>query len=316
MKITDILPVPQPFRDFTAVVVAVIDREGRILGNNKGLNYVCNRQAEEDMTGARIANLFMQPRFDTLLQKEGDDGGIIYEGLINMGDTDHYRSLTGSIYRDREGFIVLAEFDVRELEKLNETVIELNEETATVQRDLVRTNRELKRNEERIKELVRQDPLTELPNRRAFDERMSFELARTRRGGKGFSLAVLDIDHFKEVNDTHGHNAGDRILKFFSNLLLENMRDIDFFARIGGEEFAIIFPDTGVEPATDVAERLRGLLASSPAPVIDAPITASFGLTEYNDGEDSVEKIFERADQAMYESKDKGRNRVSIYRPD
>lgn len=316
MRITDILPIPKPVRDFTAVVVAVIDREGRVLGGNKGLNFVCNREPEEDLTGTGIADQFMQPRFDTLLLKAGDDGGIIYEGLINMGDTDQYRSLNGTLYRDKEGFIVLAEFDVQELEKLNETVIEMHNEMASVQRDLVRTNRKLKRNEAHIKELMRRDPLTELPNRRAFDERMAFELARTRRGGKGFSLAILDIDHFKEVNDTHGHNAGDQILQFFANLLSENMRDIDFFARIGGEEFAMIFPDTGVQQASEVAERLRGLLASSPAPVMDTPVTASFGLAEYAGEEDTVEKLFERADRAMYQSKDKGRNRVSIYRPD
>jgi len=316
MKVTDILPIPGPFRDFTAVVIAVIDRRGAVLGCNKGMNFVCNRATDEDMTGTQVAENFMQPRFDTLLRQDGTGGSVIYNGLINMGDTEHYRSLNGSIRRDEEGFIMLAEFDVSELENLNETIIEMHEEMASVQRNLIRANRKLKRNEARINELVRQDPLTKLPNRRAFDERMKFEVSRSRRSGRGFSLAALDIDNFKAINDTYGHNAGDRILQYFSGLLSKNMRDIDFFARTGGEEFAIIFPDCGAGEAAEVSERLRRLLEAGQAPVVDAPVSASFGLTDYHGEDDSVEKITERADRAMYESKNRGRNRVSIYRPD
>lgn len=316
MKLDQVLPIPELVRGLSAVVVGVFDRDGRIVDGNRGLEYIIDMEDGSELAGRDVSRLFLQPRFETLQNTGERDGGEVYRGLINLGEAEsRFRSLNGGVYRDGDSLILVAEFDIREMEELNDTVIQLHDEMATVQRELIRTNREMKRNEVRISELLRKDPLTELPNRRAFDERMDFEIARSRRGGGLFSLALLDIDHFKEINDNHGHNAGDRVLQYFAVLLADNMRTIDFFARIGGEEFAIILPDTESRQAVELTERLRRILESNTSAVIEEAVTASFGLTEYRGDDDNMETMMERADRALYRSKDEGRNRVSIYQP-
>lgn len=315
MKTEDALPVPPLLRNLTAVVLGVFDRQGLMVDGNRGMHYLLDLDEDRDLRGVNIARLFMQPRFDALRGgDDGDRGGVLYRGLLNLGEAEtRYRSLRGAVYRDGDYLILLAEFDIPEMEKLNDTVLQLNEDMASVQRQLLRANRKLKQNEARIQELVRRDPLTQLPNRRAFDERMEFELARTERSHSRFCLSLLDIDHFKEVNDTYGHNTGDRVLQFFTAVLTDNMRNVDFFARIGGEEFALILPDTDPDMAVEVCERLRRILAASDMPELDRALTASFGITGNRLGgeeEETAVKMLERADVALYRAKQEGRNRI------
>lgn len=313
MKSGEVLPVPPALRELTAVVLGVFSRGGIIVDGNRGLKYILDLEANAEIRGREFAGYFMQPRFEEFLAGTPDADGIVYEGLLNLGQAEtRFRSLRGSVSRDGEHLILLAEFDIAEMEGLNDTVLQLNDEMATVQRELMRANRKLKQNEARIQELVRRDPLTDLPNRRAFDERMEFELAHATRNGGRFCLAILDIDHFKEVNDSHGHNAGDRALQYFTSLFADNMRNIDFFARIGGEEFAVILPNTTPETAYEVMERLRRNLETSHCNDIGKPLTASFGISGNRLDGDSATTLKERADQALYQAKETGRNRVCV----
>jgi diguanylate cyclase (GGDEF)-like protein len=158
------------------------------------------------------------------------------------------------------------------------------------------------------------DELTSLPNRRAFKEALTHEIRRAKRYGTPLSLTLFDLDHFKRVNDTHGHPAGDRVLVATARAVERNLRESDVFARVGGEEFAVLLPNTSEDGAVEFAERLRAALqAIRPLTLaVDAPITASFGVVEFNrDSDDSTgDALIAAADAALYNAKWLGRNCV------
>ena len=157
------------------------------------------------------------------------------------------------------------------------------------------------------------DPLTGLPNRLAFDDRLSNEIARARRYSSLLSMAVWDIDFFKKINDTYGHKSGDKALSIIAKLLSQHCREADFVARVGGEEFVMLLPETGGGTALMVVDKLRGIIEKSGfnASGDRVTITLSCGLTEYVEGDDN-ESLFVRADGALYQAKQSGRNRCVL----
>ncbi|KAA0593957.1 diguanylate cyclase (GGDEF)-like protein [Azospirillum lipoferum] len=154
------------------------------------------------------------------------------------------------------------------------------------------------------------DPLTELPNRRHMIERLEAELCRVGRNGGGFALIMLDIDHFKEVNDAFGHAAGDFVLVETADLLRRNLRGHDLCARWGGEEFLILLPDADQVQAEAVAEKLRQLVAHHPIVHQNhgISVTLSLGVAAYHQGR-SADACIQAADDALYIAKRAGRNR-------
>ncbi len=183
--------------------------------------------------------------------------------------------------------------------------------------ELTRTQKETLMLKEQLQESQRRmlrDPLTGLPNRLAYEERIKLEVNRFRRNKAPLCLAMWDIDHFKKVNDTYGHDAGDRVLKLLAKIITTRVRKVDMFARIGGEEFVLLMPETGIEDALTLNNQLRTSLEDSGFHYQGSPcpITASVGialLTEY----DAHEQLLNKADKALYQSKRKGRNRCTIY---
>lgn len=160
------------------------------------------------------------------------------------------------------------------------------------------------------------DPLTGSNNRGYFMERFGTELDRAKRYGSVFSFAMLDLDHFKSVNDTRGHAAGDEALRSLCRVLNSSgLRSSDFFGRIGGEEFAVVLPETRIEGAVEIAERVRGNLENTVVLHEGSEffITASIGVSQYREG-DTSESLLNRADQAMYSAKESGRNRICLER--
>lgn len=150
---------------------------------------------------------------------------------------------------------------------------------------------------------VRTDPLTRVSNRRCLDETLSTLFAMKERYGEPFSLAILDIDHFKQVNDKKGHLHGDRTLQALARLLDDTVRDTDVVARYGGEEFVIVMPHTNLENACCFGERVRRLIEDS------LGLTISGGVATALDG-DNAQSLLSRADSALYSAKAGGRNRV------
>lgn len=158
--------------------------------------------------------------------------------------------------------------------------------------------------------LVNHDPLTKGFNRNYFNEFLESQIKISERYNKDLSLIMLDIDHFKNVNDEYGHYAGDCVLKELSNIVMENIRKSDIFARIGGEEFAIILPETNAQSAMVLSEKLRKLVSNNAFNQV-GKITISLGITQSFRG-DTPNIIYNRADMALYKAKNNGRNRSEI----
>jgi len=164
------------------------------------------------------------------------------------------------------------------------------------------------------------DPLIGIYNRRHLNLKLAEEIERAQRHNFQLSMLLLDIDHFKNVNDTYGHYVGDLVLKSLGNLLLKNVRKTDIVARYGGEEIAVIAPHTSVPTAADLAERLRQVVETSVMVPVDeqedrqaVTISVSIGVAGFDRQIVDKQSLIERTDEALYEAKQKGRNRVVVF---
>jgi len=164
---------------------------------------------------------------------------------------------------------------------------------------------------DRIITLLYTDSLTGIANRRIFLESLGGAISFAQRHQTPLSIIMADLDDFKSVNDTFGHNAGDQVLQAFATLLRENSRQEDLAARFGGEEFIMMLPGTGAEEAAVLGERLRRHWKEMTSPGISIRVTASFGVAAYQPG-DTVDGFIERADQALYDAKTMGKNQVVV----
>ncbi len=184
-----------------------------------------------------------------------------------------------------------------------------------------RTQIRKKRYTERLRDNVQMsiemaitDALTGLFNRRYMETHLGTLLEQAGSRGKPLSVLILDMDYFKSINDTHGHDAGDDVLREFALRIRKSIRNIDLACRYGGEEFVVVMPETDMAVATMVAERLRRRIASEPFPIQQGArkieVTISIGIAALNDAQDGAANILKRADQALYRAKRDGRNRV------
>lgn len=167
--------------------------------------------------------------------------------------------------------------------------------------------------EQRLKALI--DPLTGLPNRAAWGERLAHEVEQWQAHGNPLLIAMLDLDHFKRINDGYGHLAGDKVLKIVAAQLRKHLRPNDFVARFGGEEFVLLIPDTTLAAGLQVLEKLRSAIAACPFHFKGEPVTltCSIGLAPFKLA-DRSEQVLKRADEALYRAKDNGRNRIECSR--
>jgi len=165
---------------------------------------------------------------------------------------------------------------------------------------------------EELYQIAIQDGLTGLPNRRRFDDELATEVLRAKRHGRPLSLSIFDVDHFKEVNDTYGHPGGDAALCKIGKLLRARVRSGDLVARIGGEEFAVLMPETSVEGARVLAEQLRQSVANASVRLREAElrVQVSVGCAELRGGDRTGADLYARCDACLYRAKQGGRNRV------
>ncbi|MEZ4647242.1 MAG: diguanylate cyclase [Candidatus Eisenbacteria bacterium] len=211
-------------------------------------------------------------------------------------DGTHFFLVSSHCIRNRDGVVVGAvstAVDVTQ-QRRAELLIERQKQ------DLVELNG-------RLQALAVTDGLTGIPNHRAFQERLQ-KLTEQANVGLGFSLAMVDVDHFKHFNDTYGHQAGDEVLRKTAECLIGNLRGSDFVARYGGEEFAILFRGIGEESAAQLCDRLRARIEAIETPY--SKITASFGVAAWGSASTDAEDLIVAADQALYCAKRGGRNRV------
>jgi len=179
---------------------------------------------------------------------------------------------------------------------------------------IVRLQKALLDSNRRLEELSLTDGLTGVGNRRAFDQRLAGAFEHARRYERPLSLVLIDVDHFKAINDRHGHDVGDAVLQSVASSVASGTRQTDFVARVGGEEFAILLPETALFESIQFAEKIRAGIAAA-APVIDERVTVSIGVANSPHSPFATTMdLFRAADQALYRAKSNGRNCVEIER--
>ncbi|MFT5447535.1 MAG: diguanylate cyclase [Gammaproteobacteria bacterium] len=292
-------------RELIDISLAVMDREfrGFLDSVDQRLDtLLCTLgQAHEQEQAALTREQGLADSFQERLDTMRDDAGSATDlaELKNSID-EHLDTLVRSMMDiNNEGRMASGERDTRLLAMTNR-LQELESESKQARSQL-----------ETQRRLALTDGLTGLANRKALDGRLNEEISIAVQRSTPISVALADIDHFKHVNDTYGHAAGDRALALFARILGSRVRASDFCARYGGEEFVILFPATNAEMAAQVVEQVREFVQKCGFSYkgIPVPLTASFGIAELIPGDDPT-SILERADRAMYEAKSGGRNRV------
>lgn len=175
-----------------------------------------------------------------------------------------------------------------------------------------RENQMLAEYSEKLYILSIKDSLTELYNRRFFFEVFDKEIEKAKRSGQVLSIAIGDCDDFKTINDEFGHEEGDKALQFIAQTIQESVRSMDIVARLGGEEFIILFPNTSKKEACHVLERVKETVEKKSRITLRKPITISFGLASFPDDGKNVDEVVRRADRALYEAKRAGKNKISV----
>ncbi|GGX48212.1 GGDEF domain-containing protein [Saccharospirillum salsuginis] len=230
-----------------------------------------------------------------------------------ISDASNLEQLRESLNHSLDGLLTLLnDFQSRtgkSLQDMTQRQDELNEQLQALQED----NHRLIQQVTHERELSMRDPLTQLPNRHGFELRLRDEMARNSRYGHPVSLALIDVDHFKRINDQFGHLAGDKVLKILAKQMDDQIRETDYLARFGGEEFILLLPQTAQEDAFVAVEKVRQHISECPFNFQGKPvqITVSMGVTEYQTDE-GLETWMHRADEALYRSKDEGRNRTTL----
>lgn len=191
-------------------------------------------------------------------------------------------------------------------------ISKLNNELVNITRELTKKNIALEKASKKINQLLRTDHLTGIANRMYFMEYFTKVHANAIRHGLPLTLVMVDIDDFKAINDSYGHQVGDEVLIAIAQLLRSGCREEDLAARFGGEEFTILLVHTNAEQGKLQVERIRRDLENLDIDKIGSLVTASFGLSALTDNK-SIDKMINQADQALYQAKEKGKNRVIIY---
>lgn len=311
-------------RENAALLRALADERGHILIVDDDVRAASRMGDLLTDTNASVAAADPQSAMADIAR--GDFDCLIVS--LNMAGADGLRlcSQTRSSDRSRHlPIIVLAEpgNEARLLRALDMGVndyimrpVDSNELVARV-RTQVKRKRYSDHLRDRLEESIEAaviDPLTGLHNRRYMETHLATLVEEARSSRRSLSILVADIDHFKQVNDTYGHDVGDAVLKEFSERFRSNVRSIDLACRYGGEEFLVIMPDTSMTRAFQIGERLRASIAADAFSLPTRPgihLTASVGLATLESADDTPEAVFRRADSALFEAKRQGRNRVA-----
>jgi len=296
--------------------VLVLDRQQRIAHANAAFGKLIDRPASE-LIGKNVASLAWSPPRGVTFSKPGMPWSwAIQEGqsvnrvpliLQGAGDREHMLSVNATPVVGDDGTRrgALATFDdMTEMERKNASLHELLAKLKHSRAEIHRQNHELKL-------LANRDPLTLCLNRRAFFVDLVPLYEQAGRTGNPLSCLMVDVDRFKTINDRYGHAAGDQVLAQVAELLRVKSRHTDLVCRYGGEEFALILPQTDLDGASGIAERIRVALAEKP--LAGVPVTASFGVSAISLGPNGPQGLLDQADKAMYAAKRSGRNRVTRY---
>ncbi|PAY03282.1 GGDEF domain-containing protein [Pseudoalteromonas sp. HM-SA03] len=277
--------------------------------SNKSVLEFCNKamakligQPSSHITGRTLSNIFDPQTDDTFDDRiDGDELTEWFLGLSNGCELDYPEieidTLSGEFFRLR--------------------CFSLQDDAFVIYGDNITTTKamhsELDHLRKELDFITKTDPLTGVASRRQLSDKIDSQIRLYERYKTPFSVILTDLDNFRTINEQFGHEAGDIVLVHVSSLLSEMLRDTDLIARLGGEEFALVLPNTGLEGAILVAERARNVIEQAPFQIAvgeEVDITSSFGVAEFGEGESGVESIIRRADTMLLEAKSSGRNRV------
>jgi diguanylate cyclase (GGDEF)-like protein len=293
-----------------SVFALVLAQDGTIRSRNRAAFRVFPPDPSKDF-GLTIWDYLVCSDALALRQRLSEPGGQ-YDGcmLLNLADGEQNPiTLEVGLVRCNGVTLLLGTMEYRHEANFRTEISKLTSDLAVMMRDATQKNRALKEANETVERLARTDALTGLANRRTLDETLPREIARAGRLGEHLSLIIADLDHFKSINDQYGHLAGDQVLASAAAVFGSRLRSYDLAARYGGEEFVILLPGASAEDAFTIAERARKDVEKIDAPGCPTQITASFGVASWIAGEAS-EEFVARADTALYNAKNGGRNRV------
>jgi two-component system cell cycle response regulator len=265
-------------------------------------------------TMAAARELFRDGAWDLAILDRGlpdGDGLLLCKELRASSQHGYIIMLTGESSDEAklEGFEQGADDYVTKPFQLDELIARIRAGIRIVglQKALLETNR-------RLEELSLTDGLTRVGNRRAFDDRLAVAYEHARRYERPLSLVLVDVDHFKRINDRYGHDAGDAVLRVVADVIAGSSRQTDFVGRIGGEEFAVLLPETPLFEAMQFGEKIRSAIAATRTSAPD-PVHVSIGIANMPHSHvNGVTELFHAADQALYRAKANGRNRVEMER--
>ncbi len=266
---------------------------------------------EEDDSGLSVAEFIREDLCNKLMRiilRTGQPGLAPEEEIITKYDINDYKEkteLTSLKFKTAMTMALRAYTDILTIDSFR---MILEQEVRDRTAELEEKNRELARLNKELEKRASTDALTGIYNRVKFNDTLESEIGRSKRYNHPISLAMFDIDYFKNINDTYGHHAGDCVLQELAALVSDNIRECDTLARWGGEEFVILFPETSLENCLKISEKLREQIECACFDCIGT-LTCSFGVTEFCQ-EDDLESLNRRIDDAMYEAKRKGRNTV------
>jgi len=307
--------------DLASLVLSVVGKGQREFENFLKLLDERLSKVQEFLVETQKADAHWQEQnteFDRQMREHVGELSQEVESVNEIGDlkrsiTSHLDSISSAVDQHTGDGQQHSDEKEAEVKLLQERIKNMEQETRYIRKRL---------KEERGKAL--RDSLTGLPNREAYDERFELELERWKRYQKPTSLVVADIDYFKRINDNYGHLSGDKVLQIMAKELQNRIRKTDFVARYGGEEFVILLPETDLETAQQVIEKVRDMVSRLPFHFRDTniQITMSFGLALFDQLDDNGNMptqemtqgiLFERADSALYQAKENGRNRVEVW---
>jgi diguanylate cyclase (GGDEF)-like protein len=296
----------QSFLNFTQTLIVLIDSDGRLLAWNPAFG----QMKEASPNAASIQDLFVassQPLFSEMMQaKEPRQASL---GLSSEPKGLSFKCLLAPV--PGGNFLFFAE-SARETR--DEKLAQLTDDLKKTKHALKIKKIDLESVLVQAREISHTDSLTFLPNRRQIISNLQRQVALSDRYRTPLTIFMLDIDHFKRVNDSFGHAAGDSVLQTLAGHLLESIREVDEVGRFGGEEFLILLPGTTEKSAGKLADRLLGLVRGLEINTDDkvVKITISIGIAEYRISEESWDEFFKRADRALYQSKENGRDQWTI----
>jgi diguanylate cyclase len=266
---------------------------------------------ERDDSGLDVAEFIRESlhnNFIRIILRTGQPGMAPEEEIISRYDVNDYKEkteLTDRKFKTAMTMALRAYADILTIDSFREM---LEQEVQARTAELHEKNRELERLNKELEYQASRDALTGAYNRIKFDSLLEAEIKRCNRYPRPMTLAMLDIDYFKEINDHHGHAVGDSALRQFVALVFEHIRECDVLARWGGEEFMILFLETPLEESLSVAEKIRQKIENYSFDGF-GNMTCSFGITQLQE-EDDINSLNKRVDEALYQAKTAGRNRV------